>query len=80
MHTGIWCCEFLILARLGVLEVIGTAEIVLGSCAADGGIFFVAIHIEFDFPLTPPAVVIDAPCEICAHILPFAFYSVDKGV
>ncbi len=41
------------------LEVIGTAEVVLGAGAAYGGKFAVAIQIELDFPLSLPATAVD---------------------
>ena len=44
--------------RLLVFEIVRAAEVILGARAADGGELLVAIHKEFDFPLTPPTGIV----------------------
>ncbi len=79
-HTGIRCCERLVLMGFLVLEIIGAAEVVFGSGSADGWVFVIIIEIEFDFSFTPPAAVVDAPGHIGADILPAPFNPVKNRV
>ena len=51
VHAGIRGGELLVLARLLVLEIVRTAEVVLSPGPADSRIFPVTVHVELDFPL-----------------------------
>ena len=77
MHAGVWGGELLVLARLLVLEIVRAAEVVLGPCPADSRVFLVTVHVELDLAFPPPAVVVHAPCHVCAHVLSLALHSVD---
>ena len=50
VHAGIRGGELLVLARLLVLEIVRTAEVVLSPGPADSRIFPVTVHVELDFP------------------------------
>src|SRR2546423_1876744 len=61
-------CERTI-ALTGHIEVPGSSEIVLGTRATNRRVFIVAVEIELDLPLAPPAGVIDAPGYVCSDIM-----------
>src|SRR5215467_12299252 len=62
------------------VEVPGAAEVVLGAGAADRGELLVAVEVELDLALAPPARAVDAPGEVCADILPGAGHGVEDWV
>ena len=64
----------------GILKVIRTTEVILCARAADGWVLRIAVHKELDFALTPPSVIIDAPCHIGAHIVATALYAIENRV
>ena len=80
VHAGIGGGELLVLARLLVLEIVRTAEVVLSPGPADSRIFPVTVHVELDFPLTPPAVVVYTPCQVGTHVLSLALHTVNQRV
>ena len=63
-----------------VLEIIGAAEIVLRGGTADRRVCGVAVQVEFDLALTPPACVVDAPRHVRADVLPLAAHAVEDRV
>src|SRR5205823_9623169 len=65
---------------LWMLPVPGAAEVVLGARAADRGPLLVAVHVELDLTLTPPVVVVDAPGEVSADVMPLAAHPVEERV
>ena len=69
-QTGIGRRKGLILMGLRIFKIIRAAEIILRARAADGGIFPVAVHVELDLSLTPPAGVVHTPGHVGADILP----------
>ena len=64
----------------GHAPVVGAADVVLGSGAADGGEFLVTVHEELDLTFAPPAVVQHAPAERGADVVAAAADAVDDGV
>ena len=80
VHAGIGGGELLVLARLLVLEIVRAAEVVLNPGPADSRIFPVTVHVELDFPLTPPAVVVYTPCQVGTHVLSLALHTVNQRV
>ena len=70
--------EFYVLSS--AVEIIRTAEIILGTCTADGRELLIAIHEELDFAFTPPSVVVHLPCHIGTYIVPLPLDSVYNGV
>ena len=62
------------------IEVIRTAEIIFGTCTANGRELLVTIHEELDFAFTPPSIVVHLPCHIGTYIMPLPFDSVYNGV
>ena len=58
----------------------GAAEIVLGARAADRGEVAVAIHIEFDFALAPPAAIVAAPSHVGPDIVAHALDAIDDRI
>src|SRR5262245_15877047 len=79
-QAGVGAGEFLVLLGDRILEVVAAAAIILGARAADRGIFLVAVHVELDLALAPPAVVVHAPRHVCADILALAFHVVEDRV
>ena len=63
-----------------VAEGVGSAEIVLGSRAADGGELTVAVEVELDLTFAPPSVGFNAPVHICADIVTVALDPVKDNV
>ena len=63
-----------------IVEIVSAAEIILGSGAADGGIFAVSVKEELDFSLTPPATVVASPCHIRADIVSLPCHTVENRV
>jgi len=80
VHTGIRGGELLVLVRLLVLEIVRTAEVVLSPGSADSRIFLVTVHVELDFPFTPPAVVVYTPRQVGTHVLSLALHTVNQRV
>src|ERR1035438_434602 len=72
--------ELLILLFLLILEVIRSAEIIFRPGSVNRREGLVAVHIELDFSLAPPAVVVNTVGEIGSDILPFPFDIVEGGV
>ena len=50
-------------------ETPGAAEVVLGPGAADRRVLVVAVEVELDLALTPPAGVVAAPGQIRPDVL-----------
>ena len=69
-----------VLVGVGVLKIVGPAEVILRPRAADGGVLTVPVQVEFDLPFAPPAVVVHAPGHVGAHILALALHPVQDGV
>ena len=69
VQSGIRRAELLVFSI--PVKIVGSAEIIFRSCAADGGKFAVAIEVEFYFTLSPPAIVVDAPGKVESDKLPF---------
>ena len=63
-----------------MLEIPGAAEVVLGAGPADRRPFAVAIEVELDLALAPPAVVVHAPGQIGADVLALAVDAIEEGV
>src|SRR5271166_4302518 len=61
----------------GHIEVPGAAEVVLGAGAADRRELLVAVDVELDLALAPPAGVVGAPGEIGANVLPHALDAIE---
>ena len=53
-------------------SIVRTAEVVLSPGSADSRIFLVTVHVELDFPFTPPAVVVYPPRQVGTHVLSLA--------
>ena len=51
------------------IKIIGSAEIVLGSRAANAGELGISVDVELDLALTPPSVGLDAPKQIGSHVV-----------
>src|SRR5262249_53106961 len=64
----------------GDVEVPGSAEVVLGPGAADRRELRVAVEVELDLALAPPAGPVDAPREVAADVLPGAAHPVQDRV
>jgi len=79
VHARVGRAVFLILFRFLVLEVIGAAEIILRARATDGRPF-VAIHVEFNFPFSSPAGVVDAPAHGGADEMAATFDSFENRI
>lgn len=80
VQTGVGRAEFLILFGLFVFKIVGTAEIILGASAADGGPLFVAIHKELDLAFAPPTSVVDTPRHVDADIVPLSLHAIENCV
>ena len=81
MKPGVGSTEGLIAVMCyRVFKIIGAAEIVFCSCAADGRIFPVVIQIKFDFAFSPPSAVIDPPSHICPNIMAMTVNTICKGI
>lgn len=80
VHAGIRGGELLVLVRLLVLEIIRAAEVVFSPGSTDSRIFLVTVHVELDFPFTPPAVVVYTPRQVGTHILSLALHTVNQRV
>src|ERR1039457_6711009 len=72
--------ELLILLFFLILEVIRSAEIIFRPGSVNRREGLVAVHVELDFSLAPPAVVVNTVGEIGSHVLPLPFYIVEDGV
>ena len=79
-QTGIGRRKGLIPMGLRIFKIIRAAEIILRARAADGGIFPVAIHVELDLSLAPPAGVVHAPGHVGADILPSPANSIQNRI
>src|SRR5271166_936639 len=64
----------------GHVEVPGATEVVLGAGAADRGELLIAVEVELDLALAPPAGAIHAPGEVGADVLPGALHGVEDWV
>lgn len=79
-EAGVRRRKGLVAVRILILKVVGAAEIILRPRAADGRVFAVAVHIKLDLALAPPAVVVDAPGQIGADVLPLALHVVEDRI
>src|SRR5699024_8387073 len=70
----------LVPAAVGAFECPGPAEVVLGTGPADGGELLVAVEVELDLPLSPPAGVVRLPGQVGAHVVALAAHVIDDGV
>ena len=57
------------IAAAGEVEVPGAAEVILGAGAADRGVIVVAVEIDLQFALAPPAKAVDTPRKVGADIV-----------
>src|SRR4051812_2305439 len=64
----------------GVLEVPGPAEIVFRPGAADRRPVGIAVQVELDLALAPPAVVVDAPGDVRANVVALSCHPVQQRV
>lgn len=81
LQSRVWTRETgIVIVRYRILKIVGTAEIVLSTCAADGWIVRVTVHIELDFAFAPPTAVVDTPGEIGAHIIAAAADAINNCV
>src|SRR6266487_2535907 len=62
----------------GMFEVPRTTEIIFCSCTANCGKILVAVQVEFDLALAPPASIIRLPCKIGTNVLSFAPYTIQQ--
>ena len=70
VHAGIGCGKFPVFSAK--IKIVCAAEIVFRSSAANGGKRLVAVYVEFNFALAPPAVGLCAPMHISTDIMPVA--------
>ena len=77
-HSGIGGGEFDVMS--GYVEVVSSAEVVLGTGATDSGEFGIAVHEELELTLAPPVVTVDLPSHIRADVVTLALDAVDNGV
>ena len=56
------------------IDLLGEAprasEIVLGAGAADRGVLFIVIDVEFEFAFTPPVALKRGQCQVGTYIMP----------
>src|SRR6516225_7074945 len=78
-QPGVWAAKLSIPAGFDSrcilppgIKIIRTAKIVFGSCPTDGRKPAVIIHVKFNFPFAPPAVVMSPICKIGTYILALA--------
>jgi hypothetical protein len=62
------------------IKIIGTTEIILCACTANGGKFLIPIYVELNFPFAPPAVTLYTPMHIGSHIMAAAFYVIEYHI
>jgi hypothetical protein len=62
------------------VEIVSSAEIILGSGAADGRKLAVTVDEELNLSFPPPTGVIAAPGHIGADIVTLAHYAIDHDV
>ena len=94
-HTGVGGRELAVLLGGLVLEVVRAAEVVLGAGATDRRVAFaatlfhvstnhatgqVAVEVELDLALAPPAVVVHLPCHVGADVVALALDTVKDRV
>src|SRR5260370_25947988 len=63
-----------------MLKVPCSPEIVLCASAANSGELGVAIQVKFDLTFTPPAAIVDLPCQLRTHIMAFAFNTLQQSI
>ena len=61
-------------------ETVRAAKVVFRTRSADRREFLVAVDIELDLALAPPAVVVDAPGHVSANIMSRSFDAVQYCV
>lgn len=66
VHARIGCAELSVAVHV---KIAGAAEVVLCACSADGGEVGVTVNIELNLAFSPPAVVLNAPVEVCSHVV-----------
>ena len=79
-HTGIRRVKFLILTRPRFVKTVRTAEIILGSGAANRRKFLIAIHEELDLAFAPPARAVRAPGHIGSDVLSLSANAVENRI
>src|SRR5580698_3511872 len=79
-QAGVGRGEGVVLVRLLILKIIRPVEVIFGSRAVDCRKYPVAVEVKLDFALTPPTVVVDAPGQISAYILSFAFDAIQDRI
>src|SRR5699024_6943043 len=62
------------------IEIPGTAEVVLGTGAADRGMVAIAVEVHLQFALTPPARAVHTPGEVGPHELAVPLHASEDGV
>src|SRR5690554_6220697 len=70
----------LILPGLLVLEVVRSQKIIFRSRTHDGRKILVAVHKEFNFTFSPPAVIVYANSHKSSYIVAFALNSVNNNM
>ena len=82
-QSAVGCRELRVAAlsvrALGV-EVVRATEVIFCAGAADCREIFVAVDVEFNFALAPPAVVVHTPGYVCADVVAPAFDAVEDGI
>src|SRR5581483_11298750 len=74
-----WCGVDAVLA-LRMLKIPGPAKVILGAGAANSGIVVIAIQIEFDLALAPPASIVALPGKVGADIMAYALHIIEKSM
>ena len=78
LHSGVGSRKFDVIAV--DFEVIGAAEVILGSGSADGGELGVVVDIEFNLAFAPPTVALDTPVHVGSHIMAVTLDVIQDGV
>jgi len=79
-QPGVRRAKHLVLLRLAILEVVGTAEIILRAGPADGRELPIAVHKKLDFALAPPTGTVHLPRQVGAHVMSLAGDAVEDGI
>ena len=78
VHTRIGCAEFGIFTVY--VEIVCAAEVILRAGAADGGEVGIAVDVELDLTLAPPAVALHAPVHVSADVVAVTLDSIKNNV
>ena len=78
MHTRIRRAKLLIFSVH--VEIVSAAKIILGARTANRGVIAIAVDIELNLALSPPAVAFNAPIQIGADVMSLALDIVKNNV